>query len=188
MPRTRRLPDRPRGRRGGRPDPSEFPVEQMRDRMSSYIYGNITVLAAAIAVDPQAIHHGSAVWAVLATAVLTYLAHVLSHLVAHGFGADDAETDDARRESVATIVRNANPIATSGLIPAVLYAAAWIGWIPAPWAQTAALVILAVRIGLVGVFMQRFSGRRPTFLGLWGGIVLAAVAFVIGFVKVVLTH
>ncbi|WP_255257569.1 hypothetical protein [Curtobacterium sp. 314Chir4.1] len=65
MPRTRRLPDRPRGRRGGRPDPSEFPVEQMRDRMSSYIYGNITVLAAAIAVDPQAIHHGSAVWAVL---------------------------------------------------------------------------------------------------------------------------
>jgi hypothetical protein len=160
----------------------------MRDRMSSYIYGNITVLAAAIAVDPQAIHHGSAVWAVLATAVLTYLAHVLSHLVAHGFGADDSETDDARRESVATIVRNANPIATSGLIPAVLYAAAWIGWIPAPWAQTAALVILAVRIGMVGVFMQRFSGRRPTFLGLWGGIVLAAVAFVIGFVKVVLTH
>ena len=171
-----------------RPDPATFPVDRLRDRMSSYIYGNITVLAAAIAVDPQAIHHGSAVWAVLATAVLTYLAHVLSHLVAHGFGADDSETDDARRESVATIVRNANPIATSGLIPAVLYAAAWTGWIPAPWAQTAALVILAVRIGMVGVFMQRFSGRRPTFLGLWGGIVLAAVAFVIGFVKVVLTH
>lgn len=159
----------------------------MRDRMSSYIYGNITVLAVAIAVNPDQIHHGAAVLTVLATAVLTYLAHVLSHLVAHGFG-DDGTDDAARRESVASIVRNGNPIATSGLIPAVLYAASWIGWLPAEWAQIAATVILVVRIGLVGVFMQRFSGKQPTFLGLWGGIVLAAVAFVIGLVKVVLTH
>ncbi|QZQ56129.1 hypothetical protein KZI27_04570 [Curtobacterium sp. TC1] len=188
MPRTRPPLGRGRGPRGGRPDPRDLPIEHVRDRMSSYIYGNITVLAAAIAVDPAAIHHGSASWAVLATAVLTYLAHVLAHLVAHGLGGDESETDDARRESVVTIMRNANPIATSGLIPAVLYAVAWAGWIPAGWAQTAALVILVVRIGMVGVFMQRFSGKRPTFLGLWGGIVLAAVAFVIGLVKVVLTH
>lgn len=187
MPRPSRLPDPSRGRRGGRPDPRALPVEQVRDRLSSYVYGNITVLAAAIAVDPDAIHHGAAVWAVLGTAVLTYVAHVLAHLVAHGIG-DDHATDDERRESAVTIVRGANPIATSGLIPAVLYAAAWTGWLPAAWAQTAALVILAVRLGLVGVFMQRFSGRRPTFAGLWGGIVLAVVAFVIGAVKVVLTH
>lgn len=187
MPHLRRPSDRPRGRDGGRPGPRSLPVEQVRDRLSSYVYGNITVLAAAIAVDPDAIRHGSAVWAVLGTAVLTYVAHVLAHLVAHGIG-DDHATDDERRESAVTIVRGANPIATSGLIPAVLYAAAWTGWLPAAWAQTAALVILAVRLGLVGVFMQRFSGRRPTFAGLWGGIVLAVVAFVIGAVKVVLTH
>lgn len=176
------------GRRRGGPDPSDLPLDQVRDRLSSYVYGNITVLAAAIAVDPDAIRHGSAVWAVLGTAVLTYLAHVLSHLVAHGIGTDGDASDDDRRESVATIARNANPIATSGLIPAVLYAAAWAGWPDAQVAQTAALVILVVRIGLVGVFVQRFSGRRPTFLGLWGGVVLAAAAFVIGVVKVVLTH
>ncbi|QQD76716.1 hypothetical protein I8920_02815 [Curtobacterium sp. YC1] len=160
----------------------------MRDRMSSYIYGNITVLAAAIAVDPEAIEHGAAVWAVLATAVLTYLAHVLAHLVAHGLGDDGTESDTDRRESAVVIARNANPIATSGLIPAVLYAASWAGLLPAGWAQTAALVILVVRIALVGVFVQRFSGQRPTFVGLWGGIVLAVVALVIGAVKVVLTH
>jgi len=154
--------------------------------MSSYIYGNITVLAVAIAVDPEQIRHGAAVLTVLATAVLTYLAHVLSHIVAHGFG-DDGD-DAEHRETVSAIVRNANPIATSGLIPAVLYAAAWIGWLPAEWAQIAATAILVVRIGMVGVFMQRFSGEKPSFIGLWGGIVLAAVAFVIGFVKVVLTH
>ncbi|MFJ4221354.1 hypothetical protein [Curtobacterium luteum] len=171
-----------------RPDPRDLPVEHVRDRMSSYIYGNITVLSAAIAVDPAQIEHGAAVLTVLATAVLTYLAHVLAHLVAHGIGADRGADDVARRESAVVIVRNANPIATSGLIPAVLYAAAWVGWLPSVWAQVAAVVILVVRIGLVGVFMQRFSGTRPTFLGLWGGIVLAAVAFVIGLVKVVLTH
>ncbi|KTR05344.1 hypothetical protein [Curtobacterium luteum] len=171
-----------------RPDPRDLPVDHVRDRMSSYIYGNITVLSAAIAVGPVQIEHGAAVLTVLATAVLTYLAHVLAHLVAHGIGADRDTDHDDRRESAAVIARNANPIATSGLIPAVLYAAAWIGWLPAEWAQIAAVVILVVRIGLVGVFMQRFSGARPTFLGLWGGIVLAAVAFVIGLVKVVLTH
>ncbi|WIB60796.1 hypothetical protein DEJ13_02905 [Curtobacterium sp. MCLR17_007] len=170
-----------------RPAPDAIAVEHVRDRLSSYVYGNITVLAAAIAVDPRAIEHGSAVWAVLGTAVLTYAAHVLAHLVAHGVGEQDT-TDAARRESAATIARNANPIATSGLIPAVLYAVAWVGWLPSPWAQTAALVILVVRIGLVGVFMQRFSGQKPTFPALWGGIVLAAVAFVIGLVKVLLTH
>ena len=156
--------------------------------MSSYIYGNITVLSAAIAVGPAEIEHGAAVLTVLATAVLTYLAHVLAHLVAHGIGADRDADDDVRRESAVVIARNANPIATSGLIPAVLYAAAWVGWLPAEWAQIAASVVLVVRIGMVGFFVQRFSGRKPSFLGLWGGIVLAAVALVISLVKVWLTH
>ena len=169
-----------------RPDLSTFPVDRLRDRMSSYIYGNITVLAVAIAVGPEQIEHGAAVLTVLATAVLTYLAHVLSHLVAHTIG--DTGDDAEHRETFGAILRDANPIATSGLIPAVLYAVAWADWLPAQWAQTAAIVILVVRIGLVGVFLQRFSGRRPSFLGLWGGIVLAALAFVIGLVKVVLTH
>ncbi|MBT2502753.1 hypothetical protein [Curtobacterium sp. ISL-83] len=182
---TRRGPGSRRGPRERR-GPRDLPIEQVRDRMSSYIYGNITVLAVAIAVDPDQIHRGTAVLTVLATAILTYLAHVLAHLVAHGFGPDG--DDEQNRSTIVSIVRNANPIATSGLIPAVLYAAAWIGWLPAEWAQIAATVILVVRIGLVGPFMQRFSGQRPSFLGLWGGIVLAAVAFVIGFVKVVLTH
>jgi hypothetical protein len=176
----------PPERRGRRPRPEDLPVEHVRDRMSSYIYGNITVLAVAIAVSPEQIEHGAAVLTVLATAVLTYLAHVLAHLVAHSIGATGDE--DARRETVAVITRNANPIATSGLIPAVLYAVAWLDWLPAEWAQIAAVVILVVRIGLVGVFLQRYSGKQPSFLGLWGGIVLAAVALAISLVKVVATH
>jgi hypothetical protein len=180
------VPPSPRPERAGRARPADLPVGYLRDRLSSYIYGNITVLAVAIAVTPEDIRHGSAVLTVLATAVLTFAAHVLSHLVAHSIGATG--DDDEHREAVVTTLRGATPIATSGLIPAVLYAGAWVGLLPSEWAQIAATVILVVRIGLIGVVLQRFSGRRPSFLGLWGGIVLAAVAFVIALVKVVSTH
>lgn len=151
--------------------------------MSSYVYGNITVLAATIAVTPDAVRHGGAIAAVLATALTTYVAHVLSHLVGHSIGSDGDQ-----RAAVGIVLRNANPIITSAGIPVVLYAAASIGWIGPEWAQIAASVVLVVRIGMVGFFLQRFSGKRASFLGLWGGIVLAAVALVIALVKVVLTH
>lgn len=161
----------------------------MRERMSSYIYGNITVAGAAISVGPEQIEHGAAVWVVLATGVLTFAAHVLSHAVAHGFGESAEEnSDSARRAAMTEVVSRARPIVTSALIPALLYATAWLGWLSPGWGQLAAVVVLAVRISIVGVFMEQYSGRNPTMSGLWGGIVLAVVAFGIGLAKVLLTH
>ncbi len=168
-----------------------MPVAEMREWLSSYIYGNITVLSAAIAVGPDQLHHGTAVWAVLATGFLTFFAHVLAHIVAHGIGdpADDHEHDPAvRRAEFVRVVVTARPIASAALIPAVLYAAAWLEWLPAAWVQAAAIVILAGRIAFVGLFMQRSSGRRLTFAALWAGAVLAAIALGIGILKVLLTH
>jgi len=167
----------------------EIPVGQAREWLSSYVYGNITVLSAAIAVGPEQIRHGAAVWAVLATGILTFLAHVLAHIVANGLvHSGNAPGAAARRESVREVLVTARPIATSALIPAALYLSAWLGWMPAVWGQTAAVVVLAARIGFVGLFMQRFSGAALTFKGLWSGVVLALVALVIGVAKVVLTH
>ena len=181
----------PRGARPPRirPEPPHVPVEEIRERMSSYIYGNITVLAAALAVSPHQIDDGAAVWAVLATGVLTFLAHVLAHLVAQGFGeTDEEDAPSARGAAARAVVSRARPIATSALIPALVYGAAWAGWIAPVWAQAAAVGILAVRLAFVGVFMQRYSGRKLTMSGLWGGVVLAAVAIGIGVAKLVLTH
>lgn len=164
-------------------------LEQAREWLSSYVYGNITVLSAAIAVGPDQIDHGAASWAVLATGLLTFLAHVLAHIVGRGLGrTSDVLRPDARRDDVRELLVTARPIATSALIPAALYAAAWLGWVPAVWAQTAAVVVLAARIGLVGLFTQRFSNRGLTLRGLWSGVVLAMVALGIGVVKVALTH
>lgn len=161
----------------------------MREWLSSYVYGNITVLGAAIAVGPEQIRHGAAVWAVLATGLLTFLAHVLAHIVAQGFGdGADEQAPDARRAAVREVVITARPIATSAVIPAALYAVAWMGWLPSVWMQAAAILVLAVRIGFVGLAMERYSGRPLTLGALWSGVVLATVAIGIGIVKLLLTH
>ena len=166
-----------------------MPLEQAREWLSSYVYGNITVLSAAIAVGPEQIDHGTAAGTVLATGLLTFLAHVLAHIVGRGLGrTSDALDPASRREDVRELLVTARPIVTSALIPAALYLAAWLGWMPPVWAQTAAVVVLATRIGLVGLFTQRFSSRALTLRGLWSGVVLALVALGIGIAKVALTH
>lgn len=180
---------RPRHSRRRRRRSPDMPVREMREWLSSYIYGNITVLSAAIAVGPEQIRHGAAVWAVLATGLLAFLAHVLAHVVAQGFGDTDAELHPAaRRAATAEVISTARPIATSALIPAALYAIAWLGWLPPSWMQAAAVIVLAVRIGFVGLFMERYSGKPLTLGALWSGIALAVVAVGIGIAKVLLTH
>ena len=106
-----------RGRRRSRRQPEDMPVERAREWLSSYVYGNITVLSAAIAVSPEQIRHGAAVAAVLATGFLTFLAHVLSHVVAHGLGRSAVEREsEASREMARDVLTTARPIATSALI------------------------------------------------------------------------
>lgn len=168
-----------------RPEGKELSVEQTRERLSSYVYGNIIMLTVTIGVTPSAVEHGSAVLTAVATALTTYLAHVLAHLVGHRIG---HEADDDPRETVGGVLRGAWPIATSGLVPAVLLAVAWLGWLPATWALTAASIILVGRIAGVGLLVQRLSGSKPSILALWSGIVTALVALVIVVLKVVFTH
>lgn len=109
--------------------------------------------------------------------------------VAHGFGqTPDEQKPTEHRAALRAVLSTARPIATSALIPAALFGAAWLGWLPSAWGQAAAVIVLAVRIGFVGFFTQRFSGRALTLRALWSGVVLAAVAFGIGTAKVLLTH
>lgn len=168
-----------------RPDDRALTVESARARTSSYIYGNILVLAATLGVTSSDISHGAAVVTVLATAVTTFLAHVLSHVVGHRIG---REGDADARESVREILRDAVPIVTSGLVPVVLLLVAWLGWIPTSLAQNVAAVVLIVRIGLVGLLVQRLSGRKASFLALWSGVGVAVLALLIVAAKLVFTH
>ena len=123
---------------------------------------------------------------VLVTAVTTFLAHVVAQLVGHGLGRDPGEENG--HEGARDLVRGSVPIMTSGFIPALLYATAWMGWFSATTVQVAASLVLVGRIGMIGIFAQRFSGRRPSSLGLWAGVILAVVALLIVVLKVAFTH
>jgi hypothetical protein len=168
-----------------RPDDKALTVESARARTSSYIYGNILMLAATLGVTLTDITHGAAVITVLGTAVTTFLAHVLSHIVSHRIGHED---DDDARETVREILRDAWPIVTSGLVPVVLLAVAWLGWIPASVAQNVAAIVLIVRIGLVGLLIQRLSGRKASFVAFWSGVGIAVLALLIVAAKLLFTH
>ena len=179
-------PDRPLDRLLRRPAGRELTLEQSRERLSSYVYGNIILLTVTVTADPSAIEHGTAVITVLVTAGSTFLAHVVAQLVGHGLGRDPGEENG--HEGARDLVRGSVPIMTSGFIPALLYATAWIGWFPANTVQVAASLLLVARIGMIGIFAQRFSGRRPSPLGLWAGVILAVVALLIVVLKVALAH
>jgi Na+-driven multidrug efflux pump len=168
-----------------RPDDRALTVESARARTSSYIYGNILMLAATVGVSSSDISHGAAVVTVLGTAVTTFLAHVLSHVVSRRIGNEDSE--DAS-ESVREILRDAMPIVTSGLVPVVLLGAAWLGWIPESAAQVASSIVLIVRIGIVGLLIQRLSGRKASFVALWSGVGIAVLALLIVVLKLEFTH
>lgn len=171
-----------------RPADRALTVEQARARTSSYIYGNIIMLASTVGVTTASVSHGGAAITALATAVTTFLAHVLAHLVGERIGHEDDGDRDAARESVVGILRDAWPIATSGVVPVVLLAAAWLGWLPETVAQTVASLVLIVRIALVGLIVQRLSGRPASRSAFWSGIGIAIVAAVIVALKVVFAH
>lgn len=176
-----------------RPDDKQLTVESARARTSSYIYGNILVLAATLGVSVSSIEHGAAVITVLGTAVTTFLAHVLSHIVSHRIGHEDDDRDDPEaaaeaRETAWEIVRDAWPIVTSGLIPVILLAAAWLGWLPAQVAQSVSAIVLIGRIALIGLIIQRLSGRKASFWAFWSGIGIAVLALAVVALKLALGH
>ncbi|EFV93387.1 hypothetical protein ES5_01081 [Dietzia cinnamea P4] len=157
-------------------------IERARERLSSYIYGNILVLTVAAAASAEAIEHGAAVVSVVATTITTFLAHALAHVVAHRIG-----TQNEPMESPLPTLKGAVPILTSGVVPAGLYLLAFLDVFPSTAVQVVASGYLVVRIGFIGVVVRRLSGRRSR-LALWSGISLAALSILIVALKLTFAH
>jgi len=162
-------------------------VVRARRRTSAFVYGNITVLGAVVAVGAGAVHDGTAVLAVLATALTTFVAHVVADVVSSrvtsGPDAPPHPEHEVREE-----LRDATPIATSGTLPAVVLALGWLTALDAGAAQLLAALVVVARLALTGVVVQRLSGRPASPAALWGGVALAALSAVVAVVKAVTTH
>jgi hypothetical protein len=151
-------------------------------RVSAYVYGNVLVLAAVVGASPAAVASGTAVVLVVGTVLSTYVAHVLAHAIGSLFGGEDGRT------AVAVELRDAVPIISSGITPALLLGAAALGWLPALWGQALSAVVLLGRIASTGVVYRRLRADVPLRRAWTVGALAAGVAAVAVVLKLALTH
>ncbi len=158
--------------------------EQVAARISAYLYGNIIVFATLVPLDAESAEHGHALQLVAGVAASTYLAHVFAEIVGHHARAGAAMT----RTEVVHELRDSLPIASSALVPALLFVGAWLGWYSVPTAVLISEGYLLIRLASIGLLVQRLRDVKPSLRTLRSGLLLGAVAAGIALLKVALGH
>ena len=156
--------------------------ERAESRVSAYVYGNVLVLAAVVGASPAAVESGTGVVLVLGTVLSTYVAHVLAHAIGSLFAGE------AGRTAVAVELRDAVPIISSGVTPALLLGAAALGWLPGLWGQSLSAAVLLGRIAGTGLVYRRLRADVPLRRAWTVGVLAAAVAAVVVVLKLALLH
>jgi hypothetical protein len=166
-----------------RADPA-LPREEAAARTSAYVYGNILVFAAMLALTEEDVHHAHAVLVVLGAAACTFLAHVFSEVIGRGMRSDQAMT----RADLLHELRDSNPIVTSALFPGLLLTLGALDWLPAGAVLIASDVYLFVRMALIGLIIERLRGGRASPRMLLAGLAIAVLAAAIALLKVTISH
>jgi hypothetical protein len=157
-------------------------ADEAESRVSAYVYGNVLVLAAVVGASPAAVGSGTAVVLVVGTVLSTYVAHVLAHVIGALFGGG------AGRHAVAVELRDAVPIISSGITPALLLGATALGWPSEAWGQALSAAVLLARIAGTGIVYRRLRADVPLGRAWAVGALAAAVAAVVVVLKLTLTH
>jgi tellurite resistance protein TehA-like permease len=153
-------------------------------RAEAYVYGNILVLATLATIRSEAVLSGQGALFAIGTAVSTYLAHVLAHWIGHQIRSEGRADSKHLREGI----RNAVPIATSGLIPAAILLVGMWGWLEPLWALNLAIATIVVRFLVMGFVLGSLSGNKVSIASFVAGIALAVAGIIVVAVKVLLTH
>jgi uncharacterized membrane protein len=162
---------------------SRLPPDRAAERVESYVYGNVLVLAALAAVGVDDVQSGRAALLVLGTAISTFVAHLLAVSVGHGTRGSASNGEPFRQHA-----RDALPIATSGLVPAVCLLLGWWGWIPPEWSMGLAIGTSVLRLVLLGSVVSYLNGEHSTWKNALIGFGLGVAGLVVAGVKFFLTH
>jgi hypothetical protein len=150
--------------------------------VAAYVYGNILVLAAVVGASPPTVASGTAVALVAGTVLSTYVAHVLAHSIGSLLSGVHGRTAVRRQ------LRDAVPVLSSGITPAVLLSAAALDRLPTTWGQARACTVLIGRIAATGVVYRRLREEVPLGKAWAVGASAAAVAGIAVLLKLTLTH
>ncbi|HEY5855704.1 MAG TPA: hypothetical protein VIW24_17060 [Aldersonia sp.] len=151
-------------------------------RISAYIYGNILVLAALVPIPVADKSLGVVV--VVVTALSTFVAHSFAEAVGESVRQGTALTAAERWAEL----RNSVPILSSAVLPSIILACGWIGWLEPRTAQVLAEIAILLRIGGIVFVIGRLRGERPNAATMWGAVVLGVAAIMVVALKLVLTH
>ena len=161
-----------------------LPRDSVASRVSAYVYGNVLVMAALIALHPDELRGPSGVLYVLGVGASTYVAHAVGEAV--GLRVRTGRSLD--RTALRHELRDALPIATAAGVPAAVLLLAWTELLDAGAVLVLALALVDVRLALIGSVVARISGERSSVRVFLAGFVLAAVAAAAAVLKWQLTH
>jgi hypothetical protein len=158
-------------------------------RTTAYVYGNLLVLAALVALSGDEVESGRAFWIVLGTAVSTFVAHVFAEAMGASVrNAAEPEPADPTVRDAWELARESYPILTSGFLPAVIIALGWLEILPADPALYIADAVILFRIASTGIIVARLRNEPSSLRIILLGIGVAVVAGLISLLKVYLTH
>jgi hypothetical protein len=164
--------------RTARPAPS---IDEIADRISAYVYGNILTLAALVVLHTDEIEHGVGLAIVVGTALSTFAAHAYAERLG-------VEARGSAHASWTVVLRDSMPILSSAAVPALLMVVGSLEWASPTACLRIAEAWVVIRLALTGFIVGRLRGQDVTAKTWLSSIVLALIAIAIVGIKVVLTH
>lgn len=153
-------------------------------RISAFVYGNILVMAALVALRPADLLEPTAIAYVAGTGFSTFIAHVLAESVGLRVRADRRMSwQDLRHE-----LRDSVPIVSSATFPLLMMALAGLGWLDPEVALPAAIGATVLRLAGLGLVVGHLRGRRPSARTVVAGALLALFCLAAAILKAWLTH
>lgn len=174
----------PRWVQGGRRRGEGPSRGEAASRTTAFVYGNILVMAALVALHPEDLARATGVAYVLGTALSTVVAHVAAETVGHQVRTGQRPD----RPTVLHMLRDARPILSSATPPALLMAAALFGWLDPTAALLLAMGVIVLRLAGLGWIIGRGRRRRTSWGPVISGLGLAVVCVVAAVLKWWLTH
>ena len=169
---------RPAGRR------RDVPREDVASRVSAYVYGNVLVMAALIALHPEDLAGSTGVVYLLGVGASTYVAHTLGEAV----GLRVREGRSLDWAAVRHELRDALPIVTAAGAPAALLLLGWTDVLDTDVVLVLALALVDIRLALLGSVVAHASGEGSSTRVFLAGFALAVVAAAAAALKWQLTH
>lgn len=158
--------------------------EDAASRITAFVYGNILVIAALVALHPHDLEGPKGVAYVVGTAVSTFVAHVIAESVGLRVRTDA----HPRYTTVVHELRDAVPIASSATLPGLLMITALLGWLDTATALQLAIAATVVRLAGLGWVVGHLRRERASWRTFLSGVLLAGVCVAAAGLKWWLTH